>query len=495
MSINILIKKHAFLFIIVLILIFSALLRFYKYNNRWGIAYDQAHDALVARYALKEKKIPLVGPFSSAGPFQTGGEWYWLIMAGTVFYPQSVLTPWIVLTSSSLVFVLLMILLGREIKDNLFALISGLLAAVSTAQISQSFNLTNQSPLPLLSLSAIWVAVRFIRNKKSKYLFLLGFIISLAVTIHLQGAGLLVLILTTLLLSGFPDKKGIVYLMSGIFLPFIPLLVFDIQNDFVNIKGVIHYLVYTQDKISYEVLGRRWLTYVFEFWPNAWANITGGKNLIVYSFLPVLLLMLIYSFLKKKLTKEESLIGLSLVGMVFLLRYVKTPLFDSYLMFTHPLILFLTAWFIHKIIKTRFVIGLVFLTLIFFGSLDKDISNIRSATNSTASMAGLWKEVLVKKFPDKKFAVYDYQYKQAGNSLPLSLFLEADGKINDNGLKIGIAAIKKKKKITQPVVYGKSGGYQFFNLTGLTTEELSLKGWIFVNPSAIYFTTEEWYKN
>ena len=55
-------------------------LRFYNYNNRWGLAYDQAHDALVARYALEAGKIPLVGPFSSAGAFQTGGEWYWIIM-------------------------------------------------------------------------------------------------------------------------------------------------------------------------------------------------------------------------------------------------------------------------------------------------------------------------------------------------------------------------------------------------------------------------------
>ena len=50
-----------------LIIAIACFLRFYNYDNRWGLAYDQAYGAIVGKYALTEGKIPLVGPFSSAG--------------------------------------------------------------------------------------------------------------------------------------------------------------------------------------------------------------------------------------------------------------------------------------------------------------------------------------------------------------------------------------------------------------------------------------------
>src|SRR5260221_5008170 len=83
---------------VVIIIAITLLLRFYLYPVRWGLAYDQAHDAIVARYALAHGKIPLLGPFSSAGPFQTGGEWYWFIMLGIGLFPFWIQGPWVLLT-------------------------------------------------------------------------------------------------------------------------------------------------------------------------------------------------------------------------------------------------------------------------------------------------------------------------------------------------------------------------------------------------------------
>ena len=143
-KIKLFLKSHRFGVCVFFILIFATVLRFYNYENRWGLAYDQAHDSIVARYALENYKTPLVGPFSSAGPFQTGGEWYWFIMVATVFYPNAVITPWVVLTLLHVLFVLLIIFVGKELVNKKFGLIVGLLATVSTAQIAQATNLTNQ---------------------------------------------------------------------------------------------------------------------------------------------------------------------------------------------------------------------------------------------------------------------------------------------------------------------------------------------------------------
>ncbi|MCX8009126.1 MAG: hypothetical protein N3A54_05525, partial [Patescibacteria group bacterium] len=76
--------KIQILLFISFILMLSCFLRFFRYSDRWGLAYDQAHDALIARHAIASGQMPLVGPFSSAGPFQISGVWYWFIMFGTL---------------------------------------------------------------------------------------------------------------------------------------------------------------------------------------------------------------------------------------------------------------------------------------------------------------------------------------------------------------------------------------------------------------------------
>jgi hypothetical protein len=82
----------------------------------WGFAYDQAHDSLVALHALAEHKISLVGPFSSAGAFQTGGQWYWIVMAGIFLFPFMFIGPWIFMVLWSVVFVIIIMGVAYEIN-------------------------------------------------------------------------------------------------------------------------------------------------------------------------------------------------------------------------------------------------------------------------------------------------------------------------------------------------------------------------------------------
>src|ERR1700690_3767990 len=98
-------NQKFFLGCVFFILVLSIFLRFSRYSDRWGLADDQAHDAVVSRYAVTHQKVPLLGPFSSAGAFQTSGAWYWFIMIGTALYPMSVVSPWVLLTLQYVLFV------------------------------------------------------------------------------------------------------------------------------------------------------------------------------------------------------------------------------------------------------------------------------------------------------------------------------------------------------------------------------------------------------
>ena len=218
-------SKNFFVIGVFAVILLATVLRFYNYDLRWQLAYDQAHDALIARYAVAQMQLPLLGPFSSAGAFQTGGEWYWIVMLGTILFPFTVNGPWIFMTFLYVLFVFLIILLARELVGKTFAIIVGLLAAVSTAQIAQSVSLTNQSPQAIFSLFAIFCSIRFLRTKKRIYLFFLALFVSIAASIHLQGAALIMLVVFTLIFSGIPKISSIFLVGLGLFLPWVPVLV------------------------------------------------------------------------------------------------------------------------------------------------------------------------------------------------------------------------------------------------------------------------------
>ncbi|GEM_PF-811020 len=474
------------------ILMLAFVLRFYDYQNRWGLAYDQAHDALIARYALENWKIPLLGPFSSAGPFQTGGQWYWILMAATITRPEWILSPWILFTLSSVVFVYLTIVIGKELIDYRFGIIVGALSAVSTAQIAQSLNLTNQTPLSLISLLAIWSSFRFIKTRKKIYAFSLGLLVSLGASVHLQGVALIVLPVTTFVLIGFPHLAHIFSLILGLFLPSIPILIHDVQHQFFNTKNMITYYLFNPNQITYDSLGRRWFTYLGQFWPTELAHIIGGNIFVAYFSIVLILFILTIKIYKRVLPKELWILLISSLFMVAILRYTRTPLYSSYLTFLHPFIIFIVGYVIYEVYKKIKLVGVVIFLVITIGSIYKDIKEIRSAENFTSRQVSEWKEIILKNFPHQSFAIYDLNYARRDKSLPLTLYLDVDNKIRDDGIKIGVGIITGQKRIQHPAIYGTPGGYQLYDLSSSGSAQLSKEGWVLVNPSEVYRSTEDW---
>lgn len=475
-----------------IIVVIAFVLRFYNYNNRWGLAYDQAHDALVARYALEAGKIPLVGPFSSAGAFQTGGEWYWLIMGATALHPQSILTPWIMLTLLSVLFVYSMILVGKELVDNRYALVVGLLSAFSTAQIAQSVNLTNQSPIAFVSLLAIWSMTRYVKTRNKIYVFFLFFFPVLAATIHLQGAALIVLPVVTFLFVGIPPLSQAALGGLGIIFPLSPILLYDIQHKFFNIRNMFQYYFWNDQQITYDALGRRWLTYLGVFWPTELAHMIGGILPIAYLLIAVTLLISVLKIIKRQLSREFWILIVSFFLMATLVRYTRTPLYSSYLMFLHPFVILLVGYVIYEIVKVNRLIGVIFMCLLIAGSMGKNIREILFVENFTARQVQEWKNTLYQQYPKDKFAVYDLNYARRDKSLPLVLYLDADKRIDDRGKKVGMTITTSIVPLPHPSIFGEKGGYQLYDLSSSSSAELGRAGWVFVNPSAIYKSTEEW---
>ncbi len=486
---NKLIQKHWYVLALIGIIIVAFILRFANYGNRWGLAYDQARDVIVAREAIRLHTIPLIGPFSSAGQFVYGPQWFWIIALMSLIYLPSVLTPWIVQTVLFIASILVIAAVGNELFDKKTGLVIALLAAVSPAQIQQSINLTSPSAISIFSILSVYFIVKFIKTNHMKYGFLAGFFIGTAITIHFQATGLAVLLPVALIFSKSARDK-IRYLIMGFILPFIPLLIFDLRNNFFETKNITDYFLHGQYNIY---IPKRWLTYAGSFLPSQWSNIISGN--IVFGYLTMILAAgyFAYDAFRKRLDKPFLVFGVSFFLMIVMLRYYRGEFYDSYLVFLHPFVLLLTAWVAVRLYRQVKLLGIIFMSVLIITSIQKMRIEMSHAENFTARLVRSWITVIVSKYPEEKFAIYDFNYARGDKTLPMVLFLDGMGKIDDRGTKIGLTITTSNIPPPHQLILGDRGSYQIFDLSSSSSAQLAEEGWAFVNPSQIYKSTQEWY--
>jgi hypothetical protein len=486
-------RKYQYVILGILLLAFS--LRFVNYQNRWGLAHDQARDAIMGRLAVSEHLIPEIGPFTQAGSVVMGPLWYWLVALATAVYPWHILTPWVVLTFSFVLVVVVMIAIGREFEnDSVFSLIVGLLTALSPTQVLQSTNLTNPSGVAIFSSLALYFALRYIRSGIPLYVFLYPLFISLAINTHLQAAGLIWLFFVPLFLRR-PSVKQCAIAFLGMGIPFLSLFPFELKSHFYDLRNMIRYIQYDQYTIY---MPNRWLTYLGVFWPDAWTRIVGGFLPVSYLTLGLIgIFTFIHSF-QKKLSKSHVLVLITFCLVLIQLRYFRGTKFDGYLIFLHPFVLVLTSWVVYCVYRFHRVMGFLFLLLLAIGSLWILIPDISHASSYTQVEVRQWQKAMREKFPGQKFALYDYMHRHTGKSIPLVLFSYYDGMIADDGVKIGLVILNKESTASaqgHTSVWGIGDGYELFDLSSSSSAELNAQGWSLVNPHQMYDSGQNWYKN
>lgn len=478
---------------LILILAISVFLRFFNYQNRWGLAYDQARDVIISGYALSNHLIPLIGPFSASGPFVFGPYMYWIYMLVTFVYPSSVMLLWIFQTTFSAFMVILMFFIGKEVLNRNFGLLAAFLTSISTAQIAQSTNLTYSTFVGFISMFVLFFSVKAIKSDRNIYFFLLSLLfIGLAVNIHFQAVGLIPILFLLPFFTRFSVKKVLI-ILSGFIIPFIPILIFDFKSNYFESSHLISYFLAGGSNIA---LQKRWLTYVGVFWPNAISGMIGGYPIIGYLIAIIGILTVAYSFWTKKISKIIYFcIALFLTNFI-ILRYYKANVYDAFLTFLHPLIFILVTWVIFSLKKISYPIALIFLIIISAFGLAKDYEEIKNATNLTAKISMNYMVKSINKFPNQKFSVYDYNLKTVHRSVPLVMYLMKKDLIDNSGRKIGLVVATNSamlEKFNSPLIAEAVGDLVLLDLNNYDEKKLEDMKWHPVNPSYIYRSVEEWY--
>ena len=473
---------------VILIVLFSFFVRFYNFSLRWGLGSDNARDAIIALEALSRHQLPLMGPFSSAGAFVTGGIYYWFVMAAYVIFPFFINAPWILTGLVSVLSVVLLMYLGKILVGERFSILLGILAMLSPQYVGKAIELGNPTFVTVFSILTIIFFVKLWQKNRPIFGFLIGLSIGLGINMHYEAINLLIFLPAVLFIPKLPLKAKVVsfgLVLLGIFVPSIPILYWDAHQGFANTRNILDYLLIGQYRIY---VPNNWRLFLFNYFPTYWGKVVGmffwlGLILFISSGL-----VFIIASLRKKVTGHLLALGIIFLILLFINKSYKGERTDDYMLYLSPFILIFTAFLIDQLFGFKNVlikfIGAALLTLIVLISL-WNIGNTLSYRNTFPAEENI-ANTLINKYPNEKFSLYDYRYQNTGYSMPLSLLLRNKNKLDVKGIKIGINCYGKNCPGRAFTILKKP--VQIVNINSIAPAKLNerLGLWLNVNAASVY---------
>lgn len=474
--------------LVFLIIAISFFWRFVNYSERWVLNQDQARDAIISIYALRNLKFPLLGPPSSAGPFSFGPLYYWLVILGTFLFPFR-LGPWVFFTILSSLSSYLYILIGKRVGGRTMGLFLGLVNALAAAQVINSTDMLN-TVLVSFAVALVFLSLsNFCYSGKKIFLFLFAFATGFAINSHFQSLGLLALFPLVVLINrdriGERIKMGL-SLLAGLITAFLPLIYFDFKNDGAWIKSVYYYFTEGKKKFYVPV---RWLTDLRDFWPQLYGKVIINLPTAGYFLLFLGLISLVLAVKNKhKFSKFWWIISISMVIQIFLVRYYGGPRSPEYFFAFHPYFIFFAGWALFIIYKYQKKFGVLLLTIFLGLSLYSNFRLIQ--LRSQAPLVLSIKESLDSYNSTKRnFRLYTRNGDNMIN-LPVFYLLYREKRISPSGLRVGTCRPLLGEEMNicpeSDKIIASDGGYIIYDLSSYSDEDLFQLGYEEYTPEKIY---------
>lgn len=495
---NLLSKKKWYLSVLILLLMIGFFLRFYDYPYRYSLGEETVRDAVIGIQGTRDLQLPLTGSFSSLGPF-TFGPWYAYQLIFFGFFINSVYSPWIYLGLIAVAYILVMYKIGDLLYGKKFGLLLAFFATFSPAQIISGTHLTSHNMTNIIAALIVLIFIMLVQKKLSYWWsLLLGFLVGVGMNLHFQMSGMGILLLLLLI---YKPKKYLYFITGclGVFISFIPFLVFETNNHWFNTKNIIYYLLYGKNAIY---VPNRWLFYLRDFWPEFWADTLGIPVWIAGSIIVLFIFLAGWAIYKKKISISMVLLIISFSFLFILLRYYWGPRFFGYLNFFRPFIYIFTGYVLFTVIKIPFgkyiLLGLLVAYLILVSQ--RNIFQLQKDPFTMQMYAVV--DALEKKHPKDSFSIYSCMKKYSGSynsvTYSLMLILESKQKLNSNGRRISIASDCKLpgNKEMKKYIYSDPDVLRtnsVLDLTSFSKKSLEQKGWNSVTFRRLYNQYAKWW--
>ncbi len=482
------------------ILLISIVLRFYNYPNRWGLGGDNARDAIIGLEALRRMELPLVGPFSSAGPFVFGPVFYYFIMLSYVLFPFLISAPFFFTGIVGVLTIGVFIYLGQLISGKKLAIILGVLAATSPQLVIRSIMLTPHTYISTFSALLILFFILLWKRKRPFFAFLMGIALGIALSMHYQALNLLIFFPAILIVPSLNFKKRILsffLMVLGFLIPSFPLFYWDYFQNFANLNNLMDYFLIGQYRLY---VPNSWTLYLTHYFPDYWSFVVGRYKFLSSVVIILAGLIFIYKSIINKISKPLFTLGIILFIFFIVGRFYKGERSEGYLLYFLPFILIFTAWSIDsiydfsfkKIKQVLFKYTAIILLIIIIGCNFITIKN-SIVNKSPVEIINSKIDQIVKKFPDSKFKLYDYKYLVYGSSMAISILMDNRNLTDEDGIPLGIGCWWTGcSRFDYPVVTS-IYDVPIYDLRGIKIDK-NEKLWIGVNKADVYDELIGWSK-
>lgn len=463
------------------IVLFGAFLRFWGFPNRYGFDIDATRDAILTQYATLHNLWPLIGPISALGSFNFGPWYYYQLILFQHVFPFAY-APWVYISLTSVVVIFVMYKIGREIFNKEFGLMLALLAAVSPGQIIAGTGLSNPDLVSLFAALSLWLFILLLKSKGASFTaLLLGLSIGIGINCHYQMIYFITLPFLLFIFCKTGRVKILLLSLLGILLSFIPLILFNLTHHMQTVSGLLDYYIYGKNKVY---VPNRWLSYLFDFWPNFWGYVFGLPLLVGLFLANFSILVSLFLIIKRKVSFVYSIVFLFFIICFILLRFFSGERTSYYLLFLHPLLILFTGvlfWQVLKIHFGRIILGVLLIIMVIAG-FKVDIIH----THSVGSHTDFVNQVLFleKTYPNKKFSIFacSNQYKDQVQGM---VFLMSNNGLLGEDIKIGF----KDKHCEFPkgnLENNELSTIEAVDLTSNSIEQLRAYGFTLISPSFLY---------
>lgn len=381
-----LIRQRDYLFLL-LIVVVNLILRLWRLEELFHFTYDESVFAFIGKRMFINGHIPLIGgvtPFHvHLSPF-----FYWL--SGLILFVSN-LNPlgWGVAAAIiSFLTIILLFFLTKEVFSARIALLSIVIYSFSVLINIDDRHYWGLTFNPLISLVILYSLFKIIKAQKI-YFFPLA--LALGFAFHTDPSTLVFFPLIALTFIKFKiSLKNRYFLVSLLIflLSFLPLAIFDLRHNFVNIKSVFQYVPETKASTGFSASR---LLNSFELIPGLLARIIYlPKNTDLakeYSYCQVYVeeklqdvslfllfsavIILLFGIFRKSKNKHDKvtkfvfnfLLLSVFLGVLIYKGLLGRPFFEHYLSTLIPLLVIFTALFIERILNAAKFIGVILVSL------------------------------------------------------------------------------------------------------------------------------------
>lgn len=244
-------RKNKFL-LISLILFIASSLRFWRLPQRVTFLGDQGRDLLLIRESFNSGKLLLTGQPSSQG-INTGPAFYYLTLPFLLLTKFNPLGPIYFFTFIGVLTTLLIFQFCSELTGLIPALIAALFYATSPVIIQNTLGFWNPVSVPFFVLLILFSLYQIQEKKRFGWFPVLGFFLGIIIQLHISSYFIFLPVLGWWFYLIFKiilgNKRKILLIWTAIacfsfLIALSPYLIFQLNNDFIDIKKVI--LIYLQ---------------------------------------------------------------------------------------------------------------------------------------------------------------------------------------------------------------------------------------------------------